>query len=123
MYARKILTEHEEQAALIQWARLQSKSIPELNMLFAIPNGGYRAKKTAVLLKKEGVVSGVPDLMLACSSSDYHGLFIEMKRTCGGNITDNQIEWKNKLNQQGYLSVICKGFDAAKSEIMRYLRK
>lgn len=43
-------SEHDEQKALIKWAR--SKGI---ELLFAIPNGGYRAISVAKRLKAEGV--------------------------------------------------------------------
>jgi hypothetical protein len=32
--------------------------------LFAVPNGGYRTKTTAALMKAEGQLSGVADLIL-----------------------------------------------------------
>lgn len=47
--------------------------------LFAIPNGGFRNKSTAVKLKKEGVLAGVWDIFLSVPTSEYGGLFIELK--------------------------------------------
>ena len=32
-------TEHDHQALLFQWSAWQAKTIPELELLFAIPNG------------------------------------------------------------------------------------
>lgn len=45
------MTEHQEQSALIAWAALQAKTIPDLNMLFAIPNGGARTAITGAMFR------------------------------------------------------------------------
>lgn len=47
-------TEHDEQAALFDWAQAHEGKYPPLKFFHAIPNGGYRAKYTAVKLKKRG---------------------------------------------------------------------
>ena len=58
------MSEHQEQKALIQWARLNQQRFPELDLLFAIPNGGLRNIRVARKLKSEGVKPGVSDLFL-----------------------------------------------------------
>jgi hypothetical protein len=70
--------EHQVQVAICQY--LDSRGV----LYFAIPNGGKRNVVTAVKLKKEGVVSGVPDL---CVLNDGRVFFLEVKRpasTTGG---------------------------------------
>ena len=89
--------------------------------MFAIPNGGARHIAVAVKLKAEGVKAGVPDLMLPVSRKGYNGLFIEMK-TEEGSEQPNQKKWRETLIGNGYLSVVCKGWDSARSEIMGYLQ-
>lgn len=112
------MSEHEEQCALIRWWRLQ---YPKLNKtLFAIPNGGHRNIVTAVRLKNEGVVSGVSDLFLMMPKGDWHGLFIEMK-AIKGKISKEQKEFISTANENGYLAVVCFGFDDAKKVIETYL--
>jgi hypothetical protein len=123
--------EHIEQAALVTWAEMSKNKYPELQLLFAIPNGGklpYTRINGKVLspqriqLVKEGLKSGVPDLCLPVARNNLHGLFIEMK--AGKNKpTEEQLEWKAKLTEQGYLSVVCWGFESAKKVILEYIQK
>ena len=90
--------EHEEQASLISWCFAAQKLIPELSMLFAIPNQGAARLKN---LQTEGVMKGVPDLFLAVARGQYHGLFIELKRRKGGKVSFEQTQWLNELTIQG----------------------
>ena len=56
--------EDAEQRIIFQWAAMETAAHPELGLLYAIPNGGKRAIKTAIALKAQGVKSGVPDMCL-----------------------------------------------------------
>nr|DAV31573.1 MAG TPA: Nuclease [Caudoviricetes sp.] len=114
-------TEHIEQALLFKWATFSSGKYPELEYMFAIPNGGYRHYRTAADLKSEGVKSGVPDIMLPVARGGYYGLFIEMKRTSGGRVSESQQKFLKTLNDNGYLAVVCKGFEQAQEAILKYL--
>ena len=115
-------SEHEEQKALIDWANMRSATLLELELLFAIANGGERNLLVAKKLKAEGVKAGVPDLMLPVARGGYHGLFIEMKRMKGGRVTKQQTEWLNRLIRQGYSAVVCRGCHDAIQTIEDYLR-
>lgn len=119
--ARLLPKEGEEQATLFSWARMQSWRWPELALMFHVPNGGKRNKKEAGRFKAEGVKSGVPDIMLPVARGGYHGLFIELKRLKGGRVEKEQLEWHDKLRAQGYLVVVCRGWQAAAQEIAGYL--
>jgi hypothetical protein len=90
------------------------------NLLFAIPNGGFRIAKNAYNLKRQGVVSGVPDMMLAVPSGRYHGLFIEMKRD-SQKTTDNQKLMIHRLSEQGYKVVICRSVKQFMDELALYI--
>lgn len=116
------LSEHREQAALIQWWALycRTKHIDE-SLLFAIPNGGKRTFAVANIMKSEGMRSGVPDLFLAVPHGEYHGMFIEMKRANGGTLQDTQKSYLSLLGSVGYKCVVCHGFEAARDSITRYL--
>lgn len=116
------MTENQEQAMLFEWARLMEHKHPELKLLFAIPNGGYRPPKTAAILKATGVKSGVPDICLPVPRGEYNGLYVELKRRKGGALSANQRIWLKNLNEQGYRAVCCKGFEAALNEILTYLQ-
>src|SRR5689334_24968151 len=119
----KVPTEDYEQIKLATW-------LTKNNILFyAIPNGGHRHMLEAMKFKRMGVQSGVPDLCIPIPSTtlaggvnkSFHALYIELKRVSGGTISDNQLYWKEMLSKYGYLSVICKGADAAIQVVKDYL--
>ena len=114
-------TESQEQAALFNWAAAMSKRIPELESMHHIPNGGHRNKIVAVRLRREGVKSGVPDICLPAPRNGYHGLYIEMK-SVDGKLRKEQKEWLERLGKNGYLAVVCHGFEEARDLIMNYLQ-
>jgi len=114
------MSEHDEQKALFEWAAWACGRYPELEYLHAIPNGGHRHIRVAKRLKAEGVKPGVPDLCLPVARDGYHGLYIEMK--FGRNKpTDHQERWLEFLNEQGYLAVVCWGWEQARETIEEYL--
>lgn len=114
--------EHAEQVNLIQWWAFQCKryGIPE-QLLFAIPNGGQRNIITAKRMKDEGVRSGIPDLFLAVPRGNFHGLFIEMKKSQGGVVSDNQKACMEILSNCNYCVSVCHGFIDAQEAIKGYL--
>ena len=114
-------TESQEQQALFRWARLKEKTCPDLSLLVHVPNGGLRNMPEAVRFKAEGVRKGFPDLLLPVARGGYHSLAIELKRVKGGKVTPEQKGWIDALNNQGYRAVVCKGWEAAAQEILRYL--
>lgn len=124
-------SEHSEQVALFNWAKLHERKHPELKLLFAVPNGGLRNKMVARKLKAEGVKSGVPDIFLPIptmkpnkiirSMKMFHGLWIEMK--FGRNkTTENQDWWLAELEKQGYKTAVCYGYEEAKKTILDYIK-
>jgi hypothetical protein len=115
-------SEYIEQRALVAWATIQSKTIHELAALFSVPNGAHVSKAQAGKLKSEGLKAGVPDLFLAIPRGGYSGMFIEMKRITGGIVSEAQKEWHRRLTDNGYKVVVCRGFDVAKEEIIKYLK-
>lgn len=116
-----IARESEEQRALFEWAAWSMGKWPELAMLFHIPNGGKRGKAEAGRLKAEGVSAGVPDLCLPVPRGGYHGLYIELKRIKGGEVSKSQKEWLALLNRQGYFAMVCFGWQEAARTITKYL--
>lgn len=115
MVIKKGLTEQQEQGLLVGW--LKMKRIKH----YHCPNGGTRYIREAVMLKKQGVSAGVPDICLPIPNKKYHGLYVEMKRKQGGVVSLDQKNWIDYLNSQSYLAVVCKGFEAARSVIEEYL--
>ena len=115
------LSEHAEQVAIFEWAKLNMATHPQLINMFAIPNGGQREHRTGTMLKREGVRSGVPDIALMYPCNGYHGLFIELKRRDGGKVSSTQQDWINRLNQAGYLAIVAYGAKEAVQIIKDYL--
>lgn len=74
-------------------------------------------------LKKQGYRVGFPDLaVLARNKSKTHEvLFIEMKRQKGGVLHEEQKEWIERLDNEGYCVGVAKGCEAAINILNRYL--
>lgn len=115
-------SEHEEQVMLFEWWAMWAPmhGIDE-RLMFAIPNGASKSMSQAVKFKREGLKSGVPDVMLALPRGGWHGLFIELKRQKGGVLSDTQKAYEQVLSSAGYAWTRCNGFDAARAAIVRYL--
>ncbi|MDR9749865.1 VRR-NUC domain-containing protein [Pseudomonas sp. SZMC_28357] len=120
--AKRVDREGLEQAALITEIRIRLPEVAEL--IYHVPNGGHRLKKVAAELKGQGVSAGVPDLVLAMARGGYFGLYIEFKATPpnAAAVSDSQQKWMRKLNEQGYLAVVCRGHFDAMEQIRAYLR-
>ncbi len=112
--------EHDAQVALFERVARHIDLIPDLSMMFAIPNGGYRHKATAVKMKAEGVRAGVPDICLPVPNKRHHGLFIEMKSKVG-RASPDQKSWMQGLRDRGYLCAICRSEDDAWEVLIEYL--
>ena len=127
-------------------------SVPDLELLHAIPNGGKRDKVTAAKLKAEGVKAGIPDIFLPVPKAVllnpqpayrlepetryYCGLYIELKRPAtlvkgkrkaeivgraAGSTQDEQDSLIAKLKANGYAVSVCFGWQAAVTDIQKYL--
>lgn len=115
-----IPTEHEEQANVVKWAKLQEVKHPELKWLFAIPNAAKRGPRLAAIMKAEGLKSGVSDLCLPVARGGYHALYVEMK-ALDGKTEETQREFIMDMKELGNQAVACWGFEAAKDTILEYL--
>jgi hypothetical protein len=97
-------SEHIHQVTFVNWFRNKYPNI----LIFAIPNGEYRAISTAVKLKNEGVTKGIPDLFIP-----EFKIWIEMKKEKGGTISKEQKEMKIYLENVGYKVFIARGYKEA----------
>jgi hypothetical protein len=116
------MSERDEQVALFEWAALNQTRLPELALLFHVPNGGKRDVVTASRLKAEGVKPGVPDVWLPVPRFGQHGLVIEMKCK-GGRVSKEQASWIYDLGAQGYMACVCYSWEEAVGEIEHYLNR
>lgn len=108
------------QRQCVKWFRLQYTGIG--NLLFSVPNGGFRNQIEAKIMKGEGVVSGVSDLILLYSNGVYNSLCIEMKAP-GGKQTDKQREWQALAERHGNKYVVCHSLDEFMSEVNGYMQQ
>lgn len=112
--------EENEQIALFQWAEFAAVRYPELELMYHVPNEGKRSVRTGSRLKKAGLKSGVPDIVLPVARGGYIGLYIELKY--GKNkITENQKNWLRALSEQNHYAAVCYGWEQAKDVIETYL--
>lgn len=108
--------EHREQVATVAWFRFQ---YPQ-GLIYAIPNSARRSPRQGAWMKAEGLSAGVPDLCIPMPRGKYHGLYIEMK--AGKNKpTPAQVDWMNKLIEQGYCCKVCYGYEDGVREIKEYM--
>jgi hypothetical protein len=60
--------------------------------------------------------------MLPVARLGYHGLYIELKKSDHTNRpTKLQREWLEALEQQGYFTAVCYGYDEAVQTLTDYL--
>ena len=81
---------------------------------FAVPNGGLRAKHTALKLWQEGVEKGVPDLVIidpprGAAAGGCVGTVVEVKKRKGGKASPEQLKWLADFSDRGWKAHIVKG--------------
>jgi hypothetical protein len=120
--AKPVDREGLEQAALIKELELRFPDVAAL--IYHVPNGGHRHKMVALKLKGQGVKAGVPDLVLPMARGGYFGLYLEFKATAPNDaaVSATQHAWIRRLNDQGYLAIVCRGHFDAMEQIRTYLR-
>lgn len=108
------------QQACVRWFSLQYPQYKGL--LFAVPNGGRRDAVTGAMLKAEGVVAGVSDLILFLPRKGFHALCIEMKtQSKASKQQDTQKQWQRSVEAQGYKYIICRSVMEFISFVNEYL--
>ncbi|CAK0753157.1 VRR-NUC domain-containing protein [Gammaproteobacteria bacterium] len=119
------MSEHDQQAIVVSWAKLHEAQHPELALLFAVPNAGKRSIGAAKYYLAEGLKSGVPDLILPVprdldNGRSFVGLAVEMKD--GKNkTTEKQDWWLEHLNIFGWYCAVSYSAEAAVKTICYYL--
>ena len=89
------------------------------DLIYAVPNGGYRNPKEAIALKAEGVKPGIPDVNIDIPSPCYHGMRIEFKRP-GGVLSPSQVDKHALLRMAGYFVVTCDSVESAITALEDY---
>lgn len=113
--------EHNLQTACVNWFRYQYPTFSK--MLIAVPNGGRRDAITGAMLKAEGVLAGVADLILLIPNRRYHSLLIELK-TKSGTQSKAQKEWQQEVERLGYSKyILVRSIDEFINAINDYLKQ
>ena len=98
----------------VNWFRAKFGGV----LIYAIPNGGYRALSTAKALRAEGVVKGIPDLHVPAWR-----LWIEMKRVKGGRLSQEQKAMIEHLESVGHTVIIGMGAKDASVKVLDFVKK
>lgn len=112
--------EHTQQRALFEWLLVCERACPELELAYAVPNGGLRAKAVAGKLKAEGVKAGVPDVCLPLQAGDFGALYVEMKAKDGKTSADQKDRMK-RMSDAGSCVKLCKSWDEAATAFLQYM--
>lgn len=115
------MAEHDEQARYVRWVR---NAFPNF-VLASFPNGFYGGGRGNVVahmakLKAEGLLPGMPDLILCVPRGPFHGLFLEFK--VGKNKPSvRQLAVKERLEEYGYKVVVVYSAEEAVKQTLEYL--
>lgn len=110
--------EHQLQSRCVKWFRLTHRDM--VHNLFAVPNGGYRTKTTAALMKAEGQLAGVADLILLKRKGRCGALLLEAK-VKGNYQSETQREWQKRIEEDGYIYKVFRSLDEFIEIVNNYL--
>ncbi|WP_249976095.1 VRR-NUC domain-containing protein [Vreelandella olivaria] len=123
---RPVDWEGNEQAVLIRWLMGEKKRgelVGKLyDAIYHVPNGGQRSKSTGAAMKRQGVKSGVSDLVVMDARGGWHGLYMEFKASPPHTapLADSQRAWLAMAEARGYCAVLAVGLEEAKRVLKRY---
>lgn len=102
----------------VQWFRIKYKNV----LIYAIPNEGRRSYALAQHMKGMGLTAGIPDLCVCMPSTNYSGLYVELK--CGKNKPSvKQLEIMETLINSGYCVAIARTFEEFQKIISAYIHE
>ncbi len=115
--------EKREQDAVVEWFHLQYPK----ELIVKIPNDLVRGVVNASINKRNGLVGGMPDLMICATRCGFGAMFVEMKRgkslsKRAGKVAGNQKRIIELLTEKGYHCVVAYGFDEAMYAISLYMQ-
>ena len=113
---RNASPEFHLQVQVVSWLRLQ---YPQC--LFTISPASIQNPRYAKKMKLMGYRRGTPDLLILEPRGEFKGLFVELKYNKAGR-NEEQILFRDMLNQRGYAAVECVGYDCAQKTIELYLK-
>lgn len=111
--------ESEMQRACVRWYRYRYPQ--HASMLIGIPNGVATTERQGAILKAEGMLAGVADLLLLLPAQGYTMLAIEMK-TDKGRQSPRQQAWQQEAERHGIRYEVVRSFDEFNYLIEPYMR-
>lgn len=118
-------SESQIQHTCVSWFR---QTFPRVgNLLFAVPNGGWRGARAGAKMVYEGQVKGVADLILLFPKGGKSSLCIEMKipkrkGASAGTQKAAQKSWQALVEEHGSTYVICHGLMEFIKAVCTYLQ-
>lgn len=117
-------TEAKIQHICVSWFRQTFPQVADL--MFAVPNGGWRGGRAGAQMVYEGQVKGVADLILLYPSGGKSSLCIEMKvpkkkGSSAGTQKAHQKSWQALVEQYGSTYVVCHGLIEFINAVTSYL--
>jgi len=123
---RPVDWEGNEQAVLIRWLlgeKMRGEPVGDLyDAIYHVPNGGQRSKSTGAAMKRQGVKSGVSDLVVMDARGGWFGLYMEFKASPPHTaaLADSQHDWLALAEERGYCAVLAVGLEEAKVVLREY---
>ena len=115
---RRKSTEHVEQTKFVMYVRTFHPSI----LCWSIPNGSGTTASNRLRLTQEGLLSGMPDLMLMDSGPSV--LALEFKRPDGKGCTSKaQDRALERLSEMGCTVEVVNSLEGAKTAFLEWLEK
>ncbi len=96
-------SEYTEQCKVAEW--LDNRKL----LWCHVPNEGLRTKRNGAALKRAGMKSGVPDILVFAPTSGFFGTAIELKKIGGGRPTTTQKAWLCCLVDCFWTAHVCYG--------------
>ena len=112
-------TEDQIHMAFVEYVEVRYPDLADC--LMHIPNEGKRSPAQGVKQKKMGLRKGVADLFFAVPSSQFGGLWIEIK-TSGGRVMKEQEAFIKRMLKQGYSAAVVRSIDEAIDVFEYYMR-
>lgn len=125
MELEKGYSESKIQHICVCWFRMTFPQVA--NLLFSVPNGGWRGGRAGATMNYEGQVKGVADLILLHPSGGKASLCLEMKvpkrkGSSAGNQSKEQKAWQELVERHGSTYVVCHGLLEFITAVCGYLR-
>lgn len=123
---------------MISYEEKQQKTVPESIhqqkvcqwllkndlIFFAVPNGYKTSITQAIKAKKEGLTSGVPDILILSRTPNRMPVALEMKRYRGSThkypckcLSENQTIWKTRFLENGWAYILAHGYEEAINDL------